>query len=203
MQEGRKRKALKSQKEHSHTSVISPPARPPTYGRYLKESAFRWKTAGQASEFKKRLQDSTSDRARHCQLRHRPSAPHLPRTAAGPEPCAAAPSLCSHRCQELRSSFRTPLPAPKPAQCTEHPRTGTPDGCRGALMRRHQLAAAFSGGRDQPGASTARLSRGQLSGRRLFENLLPSLFGWGRASKGCREGHPRGHRCTGRAEPFS
>lgn len=35
------------------------------------------------------------------------------------EPCPAAPSLCSHHCQEFLSSFPTPLPAPKPAQCTE------------------------------------------------------------------------------------
>lgn len=41
------------------------------------------------------------------------------------QPCAAAPSLCSHHCQEFLSSFPTPLPAPKTAQGTEANRQST------------------------------------------------------------------------------
>lgn len=73
--EGTEKHSSKSQKQRSHGSVISSPARPPTHGQYLKESALRWKIAGQASEFKEWLEDSTSDPACHSQLLHRTSAP--------------------------------------------------------------------------------------------------------------------------------
>lgn len=176
MQEGRDRKVLKSQKQHTRSSVISSPSRPLTHGQYLKEFALRWKIAGQASELKKRLQDSTSDRACHSQLQHRTSARHQPQhdtehqhgtesqhgtslstvpnisTAAGPRalssctlpaltPLPGAPLILPHATRSTQTSSM------HKSNWAEHPRTGTPDGCRGPLRRRHQLAATFSGGR--------------------------------------------------------
>lgn len=208
MQEGRDRKAQKSQKQHSQSSVIFSPARAPTRGQYLKESALRGKIAGQVSEFKKGLEDSISDRACHSQLRHRTSAPHQPPHGRGPRSPVLLHPPCA-RTTARSSSHPSPRHSQHPNQLNAQKQTGRAPTYRdsrrlpGSSQRRHQFAAAFSGGRDQPGASTARLSRSQLSGRRRFEKLLPSLFGWDRASKGCREGHPGGDRCTGRAEPFS
>lgn len=169
MQEGRDRKALKSQKQHSHSSVISSAARPPTHGQYLKESALRWKIAGQTSEFKKRLEDSTSDRACHSQLRHRTSAPHQPPHGRGP----GALSCCTFPVPAPLPGVPLILPHAAPSTQTssmhrskwaEDPRTGTPDGCRGPLRRRHQLAAAFSGGREQPAQPSSTAANFQGSG---------------------------------------
>lgn len=128
--------------------------------------------------------------------------PSLPLAPPSNYHCEKFLSILPHHAPSTQTSLTHRSKQP------EHPPTGTKDDdCRDPPRRRHQLAAAAAsaGGRGQPGSqhSPAQLCSTQLFGRLLFEKLLPSLFGWGRASKGCREGHPGGDLCTGREEPSS